>query len=193
MRTGVLIENPKSGQAVRLLVHPAENGGRSFKGEWFIAPGRGRDGVPEHLHTAAVERFTVTAGSGRYRLGGVERAIGEGETVEMPAGVPHVHPWSDGAELRYVQETIADPPDLDGLERALQVVETAFALAREGKVDAKGVPGPLQLAVLGHATMPATYLAGMPIPLQRVLLPPVATLGRALGYRVRYERHARSA
>lgn len=58
--------------------------------------------------------------------------------------------------------------------------------AGAGRVDGKGVPNLLQVAVIIRDTMPATYLAGVPILLQRVVFSGLAAVGRALGYRTGY-------
>ena len=62
MRTGTVIENPPAGQRLHLVESPADTSGHSFTAEWTIAPRRGRDGVPPHIHRAASERFTVISG-----------------------------------------------------------------------------------------------------------------------------------
>lgn len=191
MKTGTICDNPITGQRAHLVVGPEQTGGASFAVEWTIAPRRGRDGVPAHLHPMASERFTIHSGHARYRLGKREAELAAGETVVMPAGEPHIHPWSISDEpLRYRQEAVAEEPDADLLNRSLDGLATMFALAREGRVNAKGVPNPLQMAVLGHYMMPGTFLAVLPRGLQEALLPLPAALGRALGYRAVYARHA---
>src|SRR5437763_10357803 len=141
MKSGTTNENPCTGQRFVLTASPDETAGRSFAGEWTIAPRRGRDGVPAHLHPHASERFTVIAGRARYQLAGVEGDLGPGEAVDMPAGVPHIHPWSvSDEELRYTQQAFADPPDAESLRRSLAALATLFAPAREGKVNSQGVP-----------------------------------------------------
>lgn len=190
MRAGTTLKNPLTGQFMFLVVAPSETGGRSFTAEWTIAARRGRDGVPAHLHPTATEIFSVHSGRARYALGGEERDLGPGERVEMPAGVPHIHPWSVSNEpLRYRQVAESAVPAERELDAALEGLRTLFALANEGRTDGRGVPSALQLAVIGHAMMPGTYLASAPIAVQRLLLPVVAAIGRALGYRPSYARH----
>ena len=190
MRTGTVIENPPAGQRLHLDESPADTGGHSFTAEWTIAPRRGRDGVPPHIHRTATERFTVTAGRGRYLIGKEERELGPGESVEMAPGVPHIHPWSvSDEELRYTQETTASPPNQAELDRALDALATMFALAREGKTNAQGVPSQLQMIAIGRYIMPGTYLAGLPIGVQNVLMPVLAAIVGLFGYRPIYARH----
>ncbi len=66
--------------------------------------------------------------------------------------------------------------------------ETFFGLASEGKVNAKGFPNPLQMSVLARDYRSEMQL---PPPAQWILGPPsmlLAPVGRALGYRGRYDR-----
>jgi|CXWL01.1.fsa_nt_gi mannose-6-phosphate isomerase-like protein (cupin superfamily) len=190
MRTGTVIENPVTGQRMELLASPEDTGGRSFRASWEIPAHSGREGVPEHFHPTASERFTITAGQARYRLGGIEADLSPGQSVDMPAGVPHIHPWSTSDEpLHYTQEATVGVPDVALLDRSLDGLATMFALAREGKVNRLGVPGPLQMAVLGNYIKPGTYLAVMPVLLQRVVLPALAAVGYVCGLRPHYPRH----
>jgi hypothetical protein len=71
------------------------------------------------------------------------------------------------------------------------LLETLFGLARDGKVGKRGEPNLLRLAVisrefseLGRPTRPSPGV-------QRVLLAPLAAVGRLLGYRARYAEEGR--
>ena len=62
-------------------------------------------------------------------------------------------------------------------------------LATAGRVNAKVLPNLLQLAVLIETTMPATYLDGLPIPLQRLLFGTLGSFGRLTGYKTAYPEY----
>ena len=180
-------ENAPMGQRARLLTLPGETGGRSFVLEYVNRPRTGRYAVPAHVHPCVAERFEVLAGRARYRIGGEERSAEPGASLVFPPGVVHIHPWSDSDEELHVRQTAeAEPPDLAGLMASLQAAITIFGLASAGRVDRKGLPNPLQLAVLAATTIPATYLAGPPRALQRVAFRTLASVGRLLGYRPAY-------
>jgi mannose-6-phosphate isomerase-like protein (cupin superfamily) len=183
-------ENARMGQKARLLTLPGETGGRSFVLEYVNRPFAGEYAVPAHVHPTYAETFEILAGRARYRLGREERTAEAGERLVLPAGVTHVHPWSDSAEELHVRQTAeADPPDLRGLVASLQGAITIFGLAGAGKVNERGLPNPLQLAVIAATTIPGTYLAGPPRPLQRVLFRALGGVGRALGYRAAYAEY----
>lgn len=183
----IWFENPKQGQRVRFLILPAETGGRGFTLEYVYRPFTGETAVPAHVHTAATETFEILSGEARYRVGGEWRTARRGDRIVLPAGVPHVHPWSASAEDLHVRQTTeVDPPDGAGLLASLQALVTLFGLATAGKVNRKGLPNLLQLAVLIRSTMPATYIAGIPIALQRLLFGGLARVGAVAGYRTAY-------
>lgn len=183
-------ENPAIGQRARIITLPGQTNGRSFVLEYTHQPFTGKLAVPAHVHPGARETFEILSGRARYRVGGEERVAGSGEKILMPAGVTHVHPWSDSdEELRVIQTAEVNRPDLRGLTASLQAAITIFGLAEAGRVNRQGAPPLLQLAVLLNETMPATYLATPPIPVQRIVFAALGALGRALGYRLAYPEY----
>jgi len=81
---------------------------------------------------------------------------------------------------------VSNPPDERGLTASLQVILTISWLSGQGRVNRRGAPNPLQLAVLAETTIPATFVPGLPVGVQRLVIPLVAAAGRALGYRAVY-------
>jgi hypothetical protein len=107
-----------------------------------------------------------------------------GETVIVPAGTPHAW-WNAGDDE--IAARVEFRPALD----AETFFETFFGLAEDGKVNAKGMPKLLQLMVLGRAYRREMRL---PRPMSTIIGPlafALAPVGRALGYRARYERYSR--
>lgn len=96
---------------------------------------------PLHVHPRQKSGCEVLAGSLVFEVEGTRRQVGVGESIEVPAGARHRF-WNEGpAEARSVQR----------FEPALETAaffETLFALAAKGELDAKGMPRPLQMAVL---------------------------------------------
>ena len=137
----------------------------------------------EHVHPNQEERFEISGAPAMFRVAGKERLYLPGEVAIVPAGTPHVW-WNPGDEE--VTTLIRFSPALD----TETFFETFFGLARDGKVGRKGLPGPLQMMVLARA-----YHREMQLPRarQRVLYPvavAVAPIGRALGYRGRYDAYS---
>lgn len=190
MSSETWFENPHVGQRSRIVTLPGETGGRRFVLEYVNRPFAGEHAVPAHVHTTYVETFEILKGRARYRLGNETNTAAAGDRVVMPPLVPHVHPWSDSDEELHVRQVAdVDPADLRGMNAALQAAITIQALAKAGRVNAKGLPNLLQLGVLIETTMPATYLAGPPIALQRALFGMLGWLGRVAGYKTAYDEY----
>jgi mannose-6-phosphate isomerase-like protein (cupin superfamily) len=190
MTSEIWFENPHAGQRVRIVTLPAETGGRRFVLDWVYQPFTGENGVPAHLHTTYTETFEILKGHARYRLGSETKGAAAGAFVVMPPMVPHVHPWSDSAEELHLRQVAdVDTPDLRGMNASIQAAITLQALAKAGRVNAKGLPNLLQLGVLIEKTMPATYLAGPPMALQRVMFGALGWMGRAAGYKNAYPEY----
>ncbi len=68
-----------------------------------------------------------------------------------------------------------------------QLIDTMFTLAGDGKVNKRGLPNPLRLAVIARHHFDDVRLPFPPAWLQRLGLAFAAPLGRLLGYRATYE------
>jgi mannose-6-phosphate isomerase-like protein (cupin superfamily) len=186
----IWFDNPNVGQRSRLVTLPGETGGSRFVLEYIDQPFAGEQAVPPHIHTAVTETFEILRGVARYRLGSETKTARAGDRVVMPPMVTHVHPWSDSSEELHVRQIAeASPPDLPGLNAGIQAAITIQGLAKAGRVNSKGLPNLLQLGVLIDKTMPATYLAGPPMVLQRVLFGMMGWLGRLAGYKTSYPEY----
>ena len=180
-------DNPVTGQRTRIVTFPHDNGGRRFALEYVFRPRSGRDALPRHVHPTSTETFEILAGRAAYEVGGRSGAATAGETIVMPANVAHSHPWSDSDEplhVRHVND--ANPADEQTMTAAVQAVVTILGLANAGRVNSRGAPGRFQLIVLANATIPGTYLADIPRPIQRGAFGVLAAIGRAWGLRTGY-------
>jgi quercetin dioxygenase-like cupin family protein len=137
------------------------------------APGRE---PPEHYHPSQEERFEVTAGRLSARIGGELRTLSAGDTLVVPPGTPHSMWSSSDGETRAVWETRP-------AQKTERFFETAWSLAEDGKVGPRGVPEPLQLAVLMRAYDAEFRITRPPRPVQLALFGLLAPVGRLLGRR----------
>jgi mannose-6-phosphate isomerase-like protein (cupin superfamily) len=101
-RAGQVIENPVTG--VKLIFHKTahESDGASWEAEEFLKPFAGKISMA-HYHPHMDEIFAIISGSARYVLDGVEHQASAGDVVTLPAGIPHIHPWSDSAEGLHIR------------------------------------------------------------------------------------------
>ena len=78
--------NPATGEWITYTVIAADSGGQLVRFNWRSVPG---GVITEHIHPHQEERFTILVGEAHFTLNGREHVAGAGETVVVPAGVPH--------------------------------------------------------------------------------------------------------
>jgi quercetin dioxygenase-like cupin family protein len=172
------IVNPRTGQRTIFLRTAHDTGGDLLQMETFH-PAHG-PAEPEHTHPFQESSCEVLAGTLRFRINGVEHFVKPGETITIPPGVPHYF-WNDGeVEAHALQE----------LRPALRTEDffvTYFALARDNKLNAAGLPkSVLHLAVLMKAYDDVMRVTKPPRFLQQLVMLTLAPLGQLAGYRSTY-------
>ena len=78
--------NPATGEWIQYTATGEDNGGELVRFNWRSVPG---GVITEHIHPYQEERFIVLAGEAHFTLDGEERVARAGDTVVVPAGVPH--------------------------------------------------------------------------------------------------------
>ena len=168
-----------------------ETGGRGWVTEVHCPQGAAPWG-PAHIHRTWTETFEILQGTASYRLGTAVHTLRKGETIVMPPGVPHEHPWNTGSGVmifRHTNDFGASTPE------AVHDVIGAFAaingLAGEGRIGKNGVPkNPLQAAAtIRTLTKHGGFDAALPIPFQLAFSATFGRLAEALGYRAIYDRY----
>lgn len=172
--------NPATGESITFTA-TGEDGDDDdvVRFNWRSLPG---GAITEHLHPHQQERFMIAAGDAHFTVNGEERIVGPGQTIVVPAGVPH-------AESNPGSVAIEGIVELRPALRSKQMHEAFGGLAAEGRTTSRGAPkNPLQLgATLWHfrhenrVTSPPTWA-------QNVILPPLAALAKVFGVRPYYKR-----
>jgi quercetin dioxygenase-like cupin family protein len=141
--------------------------------------------VGEHLHPALHERFSVFAGELTVVRDGQRSTLRAGESAEIGAGV--WHDWFNAADVDAVVRVEVTPG-----ERFAYMIETLFGLARDGHVNAKGMPNPLQLALTAPEFSDVIVFRKPPPGVQRVVFGALAPIARRRGYRASYASLSRT-
>ena len=181
---GQTLRNEVTGETLVFRTTAAETDGASVVVEAFVEP----DGAvaAAHVHPAQEERFEILAGELEFRLGKNTIVAKPGDRILVPAGTPHRF-RNVGAETAHF---VCEVSPALGFE---QLLETMFSLAADGKVNRKGLPNPLRLAVIAKHHFGDVRLPFPPAWLQRLGLAMGAPLGRMLGFRATYTPEAPSA
>ncbi len=178
---GDVLENPTTGDRLVFLRTAAETGGEVLEYELEFVP-RGF-AVRDHLHPLQQERHEVLDGTLGIVVAGWERRLGPGDAEDVPVATRHRIFATQEAPIR---ARFALRPALE----SEVLLETLFGLARDGKVDAKGNPSPLQLAVIFSEFAELGRPPKPPAGVQSAIFAPFAALGRARGYRARYPEYS---
>jgi quercetin dioxygenase-like cupin family protein len=159
-----------------------EHGAPAVRCEMWVDPG---GGVPPHVHPRMEEAFTVLAGRMEFLAGRRWVGADAGETVVVPPGTRHAYRNPGSVEAHVV--CIATPPD-PGLEGFLTA---AAKLGQAGGITKLGIPkgvkgwmhGALMLDAYGEM-VEMTFPPAPPKPVQRVVMPLLASIARRRGYKL---------
>jgi quercetin dioxygenase-like cupin family protein len=180
---GEVWENPVTLERAVIVELPWRNEERRVVAELTALPGARV--VGEHLHPALHERFTVREGELTMLLDGQRSVLRAGQQAHIEPGVWHDW-WNEGDRDAIVRVEIAPG------ERFAHMIETLFGLAREGHVNKRGMPDPLQLAVFATEFSDVAVFRRPPAAVQRVVFGALAPIARRRGYRATYPTMSRT-
>jgi quercetin dioxygenase-like cupin family protein len=171
---GQQISNPRTGQRMTFVELRPE----LLRIDSVNPPSAERE--PVHVHPKQESGAEVVSGSLVFEVASERRQLGAGDTIRVPANTPHRF-WNDGSE---------DARSIQFFRPALDIAsffETLFTLARQGKLDEKGMPRPLQLAVMVPEFGEEIRPVSPPWPILRVLTAVLGPIARLRGHRGRLE------
>ena len=177
IQPGQTIEHPVTGERMTFLKTSRETGGEYVLVELELAPGG--HVAAAHMHPHQDETFQVLEGRVGFKAGNSEVVVLAGGTISVPRGTSHKF-WNAGEETARFRTEVRPALQFE------QLIETMFTLAQDGKVNRKGMPNPLRLAVIAKAHFDDVRLPFPPAWMQRTGLALGAPLGRLMGYRETY-------
>lgn len=174
---GEVFENPVTRERATIIELPWQNTEGRAVAEMTALPGARV--VGEHLHPALHEHFSVLAGELTVVRNGERSTLGAGESAEIEPGV--WHDWFNAADVDAVVRVEVTPG-----ERFAHMIETLFGLARDGHVNAKGMPNLFQLALTAQEFSDVIVFRKPPPAVQRVVFGVLGPIARRRGYRATY-------
>jgi quercetin dioxygenase-like cupin family protein len=166
-----------------ILELPWQNAERRAVAEMTALPGARVLG--EHLHPELHERFSVLEGELTVICDGRRSTLRAGETADIEPGV--WHDWWNEAQRDAVVRVEVTPG-----ERFAHLIETTFGLARDGHVNARGMPNLLQLALTAQEFSDVVVFRKPPPRVQRVVFGALTPIARWRGYRATYPSLSRT-
>jgi quercetin dioxygenase-like cupin family protein len=168
IQPGQTLANPVTGERFTFTHTAATTEGELLAFDFALRPG-GAVPMP-HVHPIQTERFEVTAGRVRFRVGLRTRIAEPGDVVEVAPGVMHSfgNAGDDEARMR-----IEVRPALDMEEMFAEVI----SMAEAGRMGRRGLPrNPLQLAALARRYDRVAHAPLLSVAVQRALLAPFVAL-----------------
>ncbi len=137
--------------------------------------------APDHIHTKQDETFKVISGQLTYFLNGEEKTLQAGEEILLPKNVAHNHYNTHDEPLVMLQ--IFEPAyDID------YFIENLIGLSDDGRVKDGNLEFLQAMVTLKYLDTPS-YLAGLPISVQKFLATILTPIARMLGYRALYKKY----
>ena len=171
---GTVLHNPVSGEYARIIEHTPER----VVGELLAVPGAAVAGP--HIHPGQEERFEVLDGVMGYRRDTDRGELRSGESVTVPPGV--VHDWWNAGDGNLRARVTVTPPG-----RFAAMIGAVWGLAVVGRTNAKGMPGPIDAALLAEAFGDEIVFERPPRAVQQALALTVAPIARRRGRSVTRE------
>lgn len=172
---GQTLENPVTGERFTFTHTAATTDGELLAFDFGLRPG-GAVPIP-HVHPIQTERFEVTEGQMRFRVGLRTIIAGPGDIVEVAPGVSHsfANAGDEGARLR-----VEVRPALAMEEMFADVI----AMAQAGQMSKRGMPrNVFDLALLARTYDQEAHAPLLGVRMQRVLLAPLVWFARRRGTR----------
>lgn len=171
--------NPATGELITFIDTAETTSGELARFAWKSVPG---GVITEHVHPRQEERFTITSGQARFTINGQARHARAGETLVVPAGVPH-------SEGNPGTENIEGIVELRPALRAKEWHEALAGLVADFPTTPRGAPrNVLQLGITFWHFRHESRVTSPPAWIQNLILPPLWALARALGKRPYYDR-----
>ena len=177
------VENPLSGERVTFLATAEETDGEYVRIRNETSAGA--PGVVMHYHLAYTEAFEVLEGALDVCVGGKENhlVLARGESVFVPPNTAHRF-WNSSTEPVVFEVEIRPARNFE------QSIRAQLGLVEDGKTNDKAIPkNILELALLYELS--ESYIAGMPLSLQKGIFGALARVARWLGYDPEFSRYTK--
>ncbi len=138
--------------------------------------------VPKHIHIYQDESFEILSGKLTILSEDKEIELSKGEKITLPKNKAHNHYNKEESPVSYIH-TVSPALDFDYL------IENLVGLAADGK-SKNGKYGLVQELVTLRYLDGKTFLADIPMGVQKILMHTVAPIARLFGYRAIYKKYS---
>ncbi|MGM9508411.1 cupin domain-containing protein [Larkinella sp. GY13] len=177
---GKEIRNPKTGQVIQFVQTQADTNGQLLE---LITTYEAHSKEPmAHYHPHQDEYFEVLQGALTVRLGGDLQTLQPGDKIQIRKNTVHSM-WNATDDKTVVAWKTIPAMDTEYL------LELNTGLASDGKTNADGVPGLLQVALMMNHFDQVFRLAKPPFAVQKIVFGLLTPFALLLGYRPFYRKY----
>jgi quercetin dioxygenase-like cupin family protein len=175
---GDTLVNSVTGEELTFLQTAASTNGEYVEIVAVVQPGGFV--AAAHVHPNQSETFTAIEGTLDLRVGRTRVRLERGESAVVEAGTAHKF-WNAGDEPVMFHCVVSPALQFESL------IESMFALARDGKTNRKGMPNPVRMAAIARAHRDVIRLPGIPAWLQDLATLSAMPLAYIAGYGAGYQ------
>ena len=176
---GQILENPTTGDIYEFLETAKDTNGERMSLK-FTLKSKGKL-VPDHFHVLQDEHFEVLSGKLTVKKEGKTQTISAGEQITLEKNKPHNHYNTHDEPLVMIQ-TVTPALDLE------YMLENLIGMAKDGTMK-NGKSSMVQQLVTLKYLDSTSYLADVPIGIQKLMMNVVGPIARQFGYRAVYKKY----
>ncbi|MBE0649898.1 MAG: cupin domain-containing protein [Bacteroidales bacterium] len=177
---GQILSNPDTGDIYEFLETAKDTNGQRVTIKMTLKS-KGEI-VPNHFHTLQDEHFEVVSGKLTILLDGKNQILTQGDKITLPKNKPHNH-YNNDDETAVFTQSVSPALDFDYL------LENIIGLTIDGKMP-NGKAGLVQELVTLKYLDSKSYLASIPLGMQKFLMNVVGPTARLFGYRAIYKKYS---
>ena len=177
---GQVLTNPATGDVYEFLETAKDTNGERVSMKMTLKS-KG-ELVPNHFHELQDEHFEIVSGKLTILFDGKRQVLTPGNKITLPKNSPHNH-YNNDTEPVVLIQSVTPALDFDYL------LENIIGLSIDGKMR-NGKPGLVQELVSAKYLDSKSYVANIPVGLQKILMNIVGPIGRMFGYRAIYRKYS---
>lgn len=178
--SGKKIDNPAAKMSIRFLQTKNDTGGKLLEMEATYQPQSMEPA--EHYHPYQEEDFTVLEGEMIVKLNGTLSLLKAGESLHIAPGVKHSM-WNNSKNKTVVNWQVRPALHTEHL------LETAAGLASDGKLNKKGMPSLLQIALMANKYSKVFRLSKPSFAVQKIVFTVLSPFASLAGLQADYEEY----
>lgn len=177
---GKLLNNPVTGQSIKFIQTSGDTRGELLEME-TVYYAKSTEPV-EHYHPYQAEDFLVEEGELRVKLNGEVYTLKAGDKLHLPANTTHAM-WNSSNRKAVVNWQVRPAMDTE------YMFETTWGLAAEGKVNKKGMPNILQIALTVGKFSDVFRMVKPSYTAQKIIFGILTPFAYLAGYRPTYSKY----